>query len=1746
MVGHICFLRKTFRLPTAGTRTRSGYGFSISLLFLFSGFLFTSWAGGYSDGHSDGALPVSEWKKVGDRTWTEANGVVSCADQTPSGFLIRRFPCFENGEFSAVIKPVAGSEWNNFHGGIVFRSDTLASKYYAVALHLSNLTGQADDNQLRFRKNSTDLGDEATVIKSGLSMPASGAAEIKIRVSGNTFAFYFQNDSIGEYTDTVSPLLSGNVGYFYDAQWNGRVTWDSSSWVDEPARPVIDSTSPSDTTVLAGETVNLNVKVSGPKPYTYEWYKDGEETVITTDPVLTIESVSADDNGSGYFCIVTNETGSDTSRIAILSVLAKPSITLQPLDTTVYDGDSASFTVEGSGAALSYRWIVNDEPVDDTTPSLKFRATIAEHNYTYMCVVSNPIGSDTSRVAVLKVLDPAPAITLQPSDTAVSEGNSASFTLETTGKPPIYYSWFKKGSSSAMVIDSVSELTIGFTQKSDGGDYYCLVSNLVGGPVSSDTVTLTVNDAEVPIIISQSSDMIVWEAQSVTFEVIASGSTPLIYAWYKDKRGETGEPEVLGDSSRLTLENVTSDAQGMYYCMVSNSLGSTTSGLIKLDVKASNEISNPIIIKGQFHDRTHISLTVQNFSGLPSLPASPPYVDTIGIWYNAGSSLDKPDPVFPNLVKIPLTTMLESSSESYSQIIPLNPGPEECFHYYFSGSVFWHGDGFDSISEFTTSSICSTYMCSTTPIVNQLVLNADYAAKSDSVNLSLTNLSSIDKDALAYLIVSYGNDDLGYTFDTIPPEMFPPEPSGEIVRVYKNAAFSGESQEVNFSVKIRGILGNESNVVSSKIEVGVPRPENKAVLSLKSASSSEVGLSWVLPPEDNSDSVRIWYGTESIPLNYEIDENTFMYATFFITDNSAVISNLSQSTTYYFGLQVLKNGLWSVVRDSSSISVTTPVSSDSVPVPNSIKITDRRFDESKNLIIIQWTIDRTGMEDLSLQTGITWSTSTYPKNEPSATFGRIVDCTSKTTTVFTDSIDLKHDLAFDNLYYFALWLTKVDGLWSDPTDSSKDTVRIPPPKWQAISYFKSVDTISVLNNKLFLWKSKNWTSGVGTIKDTLNIVSPDSVPKGLIPVSMGVDFEDDNTSPALFLGMRPDSIPAGYSLSDVHLYSFDNTTGKMIWVNRNGVDEGAGIIFTQLKLSEHTLPFILMVDTMEPRVSLSDTASAVSAFSNTSIPVQISDNVANVRLELWASKGADEMNRIDTFVCNGFKDSKTFLIPSELITEDNGVRAELVVSDGHFTNKINMSRSVLREKSDPVGINPETWTSLATTAVLNDVSVEKVLDELGEDGSWKYDPVKFRIFRWVPRSEHQDDTTNWIEYSDLPEIKKFFDFTPGRVIWIKTREAVTIDLGPGRTTSLKQNSEIRLRAKDWTDIALPHKFDVKIADILTTSDLSSPENDSIWFFEWENSGASKGFYSTPLHFPPIPDKNVPGKDLKSSYAKTFTVYNNLAKDVVLKIPPLPASMSTYSDATKKRKQVLGWSIKVAAQTEDETLSPVYFAYTPGTGEEYFPVAPTINKVRIHAFNEKNNTLHGHFITHEMPEGGCSFPLVFQNSGNDASKIVTYSIDRGRYTPEDINVVVFDPHKRALEKSAKVTLNEGESQYRYVLAGSEEYIAEFQKRFSQYRLSLSKVFPNPFSGSLNISFAVPWEGVKRVNLVVYDQLGRTVWKKEIEKGLRPGPNSVRLNPVSQKLATGTYLLHLTAYNSKGKITGQAQSRIMYLK
>jgi hypothetical protein len=90
------------------------------------------------------------------------------------------------------------------------------------------------------------------------------------------------------------------------------------------------------------------------------------------------------------------------------SMTSAPAITIQPSDQTVSAGQSATFTVSAVGAApLSYQWQNNASPIAGAiSPSYTTAVTaVGDSGSSFAVVVSNPVGSSTSRSAKLTVVN---------------------------------------------------------------------------------------------------------------------------------------------------------------------------------------------------------------------------------------------------------------------------------------------------------------------------------------------------------------------------------------------------------------------------------------------------------------------------------------------------------------------------------------------------------------------------------------------------------------------------------------------------------------------------------------------------------------------------------------------------------------------------------------------------------------------------------------------------------------------------------------------------------------------------------------------------------------------------------------------------------------------------------------------------------------------------------------------------------------------------------------------------------------------------------------------------------------------------------------------------------------------------------------------------------------------------------------------------------------------------------------------
>ena len=185
--------------------------------------------------------------------------------------------------------------------------------------------------------------------------------------------------------------------------------------------------------------------------------------------------------------------------------------------------------------------------------------------------------SATSSVAALTVVFP-PSIAKQPANQTVVNGNDATLNVTARGTLPLSYQWYFNGNPISEATDAIYTIT-GITASNEG-NYTVLVSNACG-TVTSGVAALTV--VFPPSIAAQPAGQMVVNGGIATFTVSAEGTPPLNYQWYFN-----GNPIDGATDTSYTITGVTTNNEGNYTVVVTNSCGSVTSSNIVVDTSASN------------------------------------------------------------------------------------------------------------------------------------------------------------------------------------------------------------------------------------------------------------------------------------------------------------------------------------------------------------------------------------------------------------------------------------------------------------------------------------------------------------------------------------------------------------------------------------------------------------------------------------------------------------------------------------------------------------------------------------------------------------------------------------------------------------------------------------------------------------------------------------------------------------------------------------------------------------------------------------------------------------------------------------------------------------------------------------------------------------------------------------------------------------------------------------------------------
>ncbi len=210
--------------------------------------------------------------------------------------------------------------------------------------------------------------------------------------------------------------------------------------------------------------------------------------------------------------------------------------------------------------------------------------------------VGNSTTNQTLTPVLLSFTNPPPALSspglfTQPASLSVIESNNASFSVNATGAPPIFYRWYFNSNAITTAVNATATnaiLNFASALPTNQGFYFVIVSNSLG-TVTSSVVTLTVTNgggatSAAPVITLAPANQSALTNSTVFFTVEARGAATLAYQWRFNSNAIDALVNDTATNATLALSNVTLSSTGFYDVVVTNELGSITSAPVRLTV----------------------------------------------------------------------------------------------------------------------------------------------------------------------------------------------------------------------------------------------------------------------------------------------------------------------------------------------------------------------------------------------------------------------------------------------------------------------------------------------------------------------------------------------------------------------------------------------------------------------------------------------------------------------------------------------------------------------------------------------------------------------------------------------------------------------------------------------------------------------------------------------------------------------------------------------------------------------------------------------------------------------------------------------------------------------------------------------------------------------------------------------------------------------------------------------------------
>ncbi|MCR5203655.1 MAG: hypothetical protein K6E47_01240 [Lachnospiraceae bacterium] len=228
-------------------------------------------------------------------------------------------------------------------------------------------------------------------------------------------------------------------------------------------------------------------------------------------------------------------------------------ISTNPSDTAVEEGQLAYFEVKATGKNLKYLWQYKEKGkttwtdwTTKTTPSISVAYNKKRDGMSLRCIITDASGyTATSGEAVLTYKAASSStltITEQPKDATVAEKELAYFGIKAKGEG-LKYLWQYKEKGKTTWTDwttkTTADISVAYAKSRNGMSLRCKVTDKNGKELISNAATLTYTNASGPSITEQPKNTSVKTGELAYFGVTAKGDG-LTYLWqYKNAGSST-------------------------------------------------------------------------------------------------------------------------------------------------------------------------------------------------------------------------------------------------------------------------------------------------------------------------------------------------------------------------------------------------------------------------------------------------------------------------------------------------------------------------------------------------------------------------------------------------------------------------------------------------------------------------------------------------------------------------------------------------------------------------------------------------------------------------------------------------------------------------------------------------------------------------------------------------------------------------------------------------------------------------------------------------------------------------------------------------------------------------------------------------------------------------------------------------------------------------------------------------------